>query len=208
MNLPFTADQFLEVFKTYNLSVWPAQYLLVILALLLIFLSIKKNKFSDRIITIGLAFYWFWMGIVYHLIFFSKINPAANVFAILYIIQGILFIYYGLFTKELVYINKNDAYGITSILFFLYALLFYPLLGYYFGHIYPSTPTFGLPCPTTILTLGFLLLLEKKNIGIHIIPLIWAVIGFTAAIKLGIYQDIGLLVAGIVTVVLLVLKKN
>ncbi|HEX7357317.1 MAG TPA: DUF6064 family protein [Ignavibacteriaceae bacterium] len=37
--------------------------------------------------------------------------------------------------------------------------------------------------------------------------MIWSIIGFTAALKLGVYQDVGLLIAGIVSVIVLVSKK-
>ena len=74
MNLPFTTEEFLEVFKIYNLTVWPTQILLVILALLMIFVLLKKNKLSDKIISIGLTLFWLWMGIVYHYLFFTKIK--------------------------------------------------------------------------------------------------------------------------------------
>ncbi|KXK49305.1 MAG: hypothetical protein UZ05_CHB002001905 [Chlorobi bacterium OLB5] len=39
------------------------------------------------------------------------------------------------------------------------------------------------------------------------IPLIWSAIGFTAAFSLGIYEDIGLLAAGLVTLLFLILKE-
>ena len=78
----------------------------------------------------------------------------------------------------------------------------------YLGHTYPENPTFGLPCPTTIFTFG-ILLWAKDKIPMYIIgiPLIWAVIGFTAALNLGIKEDTGLLVAAILSVVLLTLVK-
>ena len=207
MNLPFTPDQFLDVFKSYNLTVWPAQILLVVLALLMIFVLFKKNFYSDRLISIGLAVLWLWMGIVYHIIFFTRINPAAYLFGTLYVIQAGLFVYYGIITKELIYKYRNNAIGIMSILFFLYALIFYPLLSYQFGHLYPSTPTFGLPCPTTIFTFGMIILMEDRKKIIFIIPIVWSLVGFTAALKLGIYQDIGLLIAGVISSMILFSKK-
>ena len=207
MNLPFTPDQFLDVFKSYNLTVWPAQILLVVLALLMIFVLFKKNFYSDKLISIGLAVLWLWMGIVYHIIFFTRINPAAYLFGTLYVIQAGLFVYYGIITKELIYKYRNNAICIMSILFFLYALIFYPLLSYQFGHLYPSTPTFGLPCPTTIFTFGMIILMEDRKKIIFIIPIVWSLVGFTAALKLGIYQDIGLLIAGVISSMILFSKK-
>ena len=37
MNFPFTTEQFLDVFRAYNLAVWPAQIFLVVLVLIPIF---------------------------------------------------------------------------------------------------------------------------------------------------------------------------
>jgi hypothetical protein len=148
------------------------------------------------------------MGIVYHIIFFTKINPAAYLFGTLYVIQAGLFVYYGIITKELIYKYRNSAISIISILFFLYSLIFYPLLSYQFGHLYPSTPTFGLPCPTTIFTFGMITLLEDRKKIIFIIPIVWSLVGFTAALKLGIYQDIGLLIAGVISSMILFSRKR
>jgi hypothetical protein len=207
MNLPFTQEQFLEVFKIYNLTVWPAQTILILLALVLLLVLFKKNNYSNKIISIGLAILWLWMGMIYHIIFFSKINNAAYLFGSLFIIQAGLLLYYGIVKKELMYTYRNNFIGVISIIFFLYALIFYPLLGYQFGHLYPSTPTFGLPCPTTIFTFGMIILLENRKNIIFIIPIVWSLVGFTAAIKLGIYQDIGLLIAGLLSVIILLTKK-
>ena len=66
----------------------------------------------------------------------------------------------------------------------------------------------GLPCPTTIFTFGMLLLADRKlSFGILIIPLLWSVIGLSAAISLGMYEDIGLIVSA-VAVVLLQLRRS
>ena len=207
MNLPFTTEEFLEVFKIYNLTVWPTQILLVILALLMIFVLLKKNKLSDKIISIGLTLFWLWMLIVYHYLFFSKINRAAYVFGLLFVFQAVLFFYYGLIKRNLEFNFRNNFIGVISIILFLYALIFYPLLGYQFGHLYPRTPTFGLPCPTTIFTFGMIILLANRKNIIFIIPIVWSLVGFTAAIKLGIYQDIGLLIAGLLSAIILFTKK-
>lgn len=208
MNLPFNTAQFLDVFRNYNNSVFPIQIFFNILAVLLIIFAIKKFNYSDKIIISGLSFLWIWMGAVYHIIFFSTINKMAFLFGPLFILQGILFAVYGFKTKMSFKFNR----GITayiSILLLLYALIIYPWLGYYSGHVYPASPTFGLPCPTTIFTFGMLLLLENKYpFKIFIIPLLWSVIGFTAAIYLSIYEDIGLLAAGVLFVLRLFNKKK
>ena len=209
MNFPFTTEQFLNVFKFYNLSIWPFQIFLVALALVAIFFAVYTIKYSGIIISTALSFYWFWMGIVYHFAIFSSINPLAYVFAVLFLFQGFLFFFFGIARESLSFKFIFNLKGLTAIILFLYALIFYPLLSYSLGHYYPSTPTFGLPCPTTIFTFALLLLLEGKiNKMLFIIPVIWALIGFTAALKLGILQDIGLLVSAILTITVSLMNQG
>jgi hypothetical protein len=205
MEVPFTQEQFLDIFKSYNLAIWPFQIFLVLSALIAIFLAVYRIKYSGILISATLSFYWFWMGVVYHFTFFSEINTLAFVFAGLFLFQGFIFFFYGIARESLNFKFIFNVKGLTAIILFLYALIFYPLLGYALGHYYPSTPTFGLPCPTTIFTFGLLLLLDEKvNKVLFIIPVLWALIGFTAALKLGILQDIGLLVSAILTIVVLI----
>lgn len=209
MKPPFTLEQFLQVFKNYNQSVFPMQIVLYLLSTIAIYFVIKPNLKSDKIISIILSVIWLWMGVVYHIIFFTIINKAAYLFGALFIIQGILFLIYGIFKNKLSFQFKKDKYGITGLILVLFALVIYPFAGYFFGHTYPSSPTFGLPCPTTIFTFGLLLMTAKKcPITILIIPFVWSVIGFMAAFQFGILEDTGLIIASLLTLSLLIYRKQ
>jgi hypothetical protein len=209
MKIPFTIEQFLAVFKTYNQAVFPMQVVLYLISTIAIYLAIKPNQQSDKVISIILAFFWLWMGIVYHLIFFTAINKAAYLFGALFILQSVLFIYLGVFQNKLSFKLRGDIYGITGIILISFALIIYPILGYFLGHVYPGSPTFGLPCPTTIFTFGLLLLnIKKCPLSILIIPFIWSIIGFQAAFQFGILEDTGLLVSSLVTIYLLLFRNR
>jgi hypothetical protein len=209
MNIPFTVTQFLEVFKVYNLSVWPMQTVLYILGIAAIYLSLKKTSNSNKIIIVILSFYWLWTGVAYHLMHFTAINKAAYVFGTAYIIQGVLFLFAGVVRNKLFFHYKSDTYGILGALFICFAMVIYPVLGYIFGHVYPYSPTFGLPCPLTIFTFGLLLWTEGKlPLFIIVIPFLWSVIGFSAALAMGIYEDIGLLIAGVVASSMIVVRNH
>ncbi len=94
--------------------------------------------------------------------------------------------------------------GFAGALLLGYGLAAYPLLGYAAGHRYPATPTFGLPCPTTIYTLGLLLWAERPMPRwLLTVPLVWSAIGASAALQLGVLEDLGLVVAGAVSLVLM-----
>jgi hypothetical protein len=203
MKFPFSTDQFLDVFKEYNEAVWPVQVIFYLIGFFTLFQLIRHHTVSNRIISLFLAFFWIWMGIVYHLIHFSNINPAAYIFGPAFIIECLLIFYFLFVKKKMQYSFRKNLQGVAGIVFILFSIIIYPVIGYMLGHIYPYSPTFGLPCPTTIFTLGVLCLSEKRIPWIVIIiPLIWSVIGFTASFSFGIKEDISLLIAGIVFLLL------
>lgn len=209
MKLPFTIEQFLSVFELYNQSVWPFQVLVYIPVVFSIILILKISKLSGKFISSTLVFLWLWMGVIYHLTFFTTINPAAYVFGILFVTQAILLAYYGLLKGTLSFVFEGDVFSYAGIALVAFALIVYPLAGYFFGHIYPRSPTFGLPCPTTIFTLGILLMLKGRiPFRLLIVPILWSIIGFMAALQLSIYEDTGLLISGITALICTILKNN
>jgi hypothetical protein len=206
MQIPFTAEQFSEVFRSYNIAVFPFQAVLYLVGLTAVYHGTKKKTWPIEIGTFILAFLWFWMGLVYHINFFSTINKPAFVFGGLFILQGTLFLFA---IHKLSFRFSADIYGLTGSLLIFFALVAYPSIGYLLDHKYPSAPTFGLPCPTTIFTFGMLLWCDKKcPLSILIIPSLWAIVGFTAALNLGFYEDIGLLFAAIVSVSMIYIKNK
>jgi hypothetical protein len=201
MSLPFTTDQFLDVFRRYNDSVWPAQWVLLALAVLAVALAGYGRPTSGRQVGFILATLWLWMAVVYHLGFFMTINPAAPTFAVLFTAQALMFARLGASRDGLIFDIRPDTRGVLGILLVTYALAVYPALGIVFGHRYPETATIGLPCPTTILTLGLLTWAGPHVPRIlFLVPLLWAAIGSSAALLLGMREDVGLLVAGAVGV--------
>lgn len=197
VELPFTIDQFIGVFVSYNIAIWPAQLLLNAMAFATIVLSIKRFPQSDRIVSTILGLLWLWIGLVYHWAFFTAVNPAAFVFGILCVAQGGLFFWMAA-RAAMQYRVATHWRGSIGSVFVLYGLLIYPALGYVLGHVFPASPTFGAPCPTTIFTFGILLWARDVPRYLLIIPALWSLIGSSAAFSLGIREDFGLLVAGLV----------
>ena len=208
MKLPFTTQQFLEVFRNYNTEVFPLQLVFVMLAALVVFLAGRRGKNADKPILFILSAFWLWMGAVYHIGYFAAINKAAYGFGFLFIIESVLLFYQGC-TRAYNFAFRKDGFGFTAVLLILYALIIYPLLGHFLGNRYPFSPTFGLPCPTTIFTIGILLLSQHRlSWSLVAIPVIWSVIGFSAAFTLGIFQDTMLVLAGLLGVILNAVKSK
>jgi Family of unknown function (DUF6064) len=195
-SIPFTIEQFFQVFEKYNQAIYPIQFLLILVAVVVISLAASRKPSRNKIISGLLGLLWLWTGIVYHLIFFTTISPPAYLFGTLFILQGLLVLYQGVARNRLSFSVSRRFDGILGAVFIAYALVIYPLIGYSLGRIFPSTPTFGTPCPTTIFTFGLLMCADRKiSLSLLIIPVLWSIIGTSAALSFGVKEDFGLLVA-------------
>ena len=209
MKLPFTVDDFLNVFENYNLAIWPIQPILLSLAFISVFFIYWKGAAGCQVVFVILSLLWAWMGIVYHIVYFSTINNAAYFFGALFVVQSVLFFYFGVIRKTINLKIRRDAQSIIGVVFIVYALLGYPVIGLALGRAYPSSATFGVPCPTTIFTFGVLLFtVDRIPVTMLIIPLLWSLIGMSAAVYLNVVEDIGLLISGVVSGVLLTTHRS
>lgn len=96
--------------------------------------------------------------------------------------------------------------GVALIVF---ALVVYPVWSAYAGHSYPATPTFGLPCPTTIFTIGVLAFAVPPYPRSPLVaPVLWCFVGAQAAFLLGVQPDLGLVAAALVGIGLLVTARQ
>lgn len=197
MDYPFTAEQFVATFARYNLAVWPAQVFFYVGAGLAAYLLIRRPRRADTLVALILASFWLWMGTAYHWAFFAAINPAAKLFGALFVVEAGLLAYHGLKGHLEFSAGGRDPKTMVGIGLMVFGPLIYPLVGFWSGHLFPYSPTFGLPCPTTIFTLGALLLAKRLPRHVAVIPFLWSLIGFMAAVSFGIYEDFFLLIAGL-----------
>lgn len=205
--LPFTPEQFFAVFARYNKGVWPMQVVLYAIAILILSLLFSGRAWASRQISKLLAAVWAWMAIAYHFTYFSSINAAAWVFGAAFLLGGFAFVWSGVVKDRLAFRPVAGVRGIAGAALVVFALVIYPAIGYLLGHRYPAAPTFGLPCPTTIFTLGLLLYAAHPvPRSVFVVPLLWAVVGSVAAFQLGVLEDLALLAAGLIVVVITVLS--
>lgn len=206
--LSFNLEEFLVVLEQYNLAIWPLQIIAFLLGIVALFFSQKRKKYSDQIILAILSFYWLWNGIVFCPFYWAPTYKYAYLFGSFCIIQGLLFLI-GVFRPSISFGRYSNLHSIIGILFIVYAMFGYQLLGYFLGHIYPKFFPFGLvPCPTTIFTFGIFLLTGNKFSKYYLlVPLIVAIAGFLAVYK-GVFEDIGLIIAGLLGTYLLLRRSG
>jgi len=210
VKIPFTCKEFFDVFEAYNAAIWPAQVVAYILAVVAIILAIRSTYMSDQIVSAILALFWTWIGVFYHIVHFRSINALAPAFGILFVLQGLLLVLFGVILHKLRFGFSTSPMPLVGACFIVYAMVVYPLLGVRLGHTYPRVPMFGVaPCPATIFTFGLLLWAARPLPGyLVIIPLLWSFIGMSAAINLRVPQDYGLVVAGAIGSVLILVGNR
>lgn len=209
MKFPFSRAEFFAVFARYNEGVWPAQLALYALAVIALALALRRSSANSRGAHVVLAILWFWMGVIYHAGFFAEINPAAILFAAIFVVQALIFVKVALGPRAVVFEPRNNLAGWTGGGLIVLGLFVYPMMSVAAGHRYPSEPTFGVPCPTTIFTLGMLLwAMDTAPRRLFVIPLLWAVIGTVAALQLGAIEDFSLTLSLAVVAFVLLARKG
>lgn len=195
MHLPFTKDQFFDLFVSYNEALWPGAVALWMASAAIVVLRLSTHRPHDRWISALLVAHWAWSALAYHVAFFTRINPAAWLFAVLFLGQAVLFFRVGVLQRRLSFAPWGHAWAPLAWTLIAYSLA-YPLINALDHLSLRRIPTFGLPCPTTIFTAGVLMLATPRSWTLSIVPVIWSAIGGSAAFLLGVHADVALPVAG------------
>ncbi len=206
MHPPFTPEQFFDVFRRYNETVWPAQFLLLAIGIAAAVAAYRANahrswRWAQAALAL-LAVLWLWAGVAYHKAFFTQLTQAGEIFGSLFIAEAGLLVLC-LWQSDAPFSRASHASTVVGSILLVYALAVYPALTFLLGHRYPAMPTFGTPCPVTIFTFGIFCLLPASIPRFAMaIPILWAFIGSTAAIALDVPADAGLLIAALAAVVI------
>lgn len=209
MDLPFTVEQFLAVFARMNEALWPAQLGGYLLGAAALGLALRGGAGASRAVPALLAGAWGFVGTVYHLVFFAPVNPAAWLFGAAFLFQAVLFAEAAA-RRRLAFGFVRSGRSLAGLAAVAYAAVLYPLLGATLGRAWPRAPVFGVaPCPTAIFTFGILLLARGPvPARLLAVPLLWALVGASAAIHLRVREDLGLLAAGLLATGWLLLARR
>jgi hypothetical protein len=207
MRLPFSRSQFFDLFGRYNQAWWPVEILLWVVAVALI-ASIVRGRGRPAWTGSALGLLWAWSAVVYHGIYFTAINPAAWLFAALFLGQAALYWWLGLVGARLETTWESTPRHWLAAVFFAGGLL-YPVFSMISGHPWPRLPLFAVPCPTVLLTVGVLLAVTPPvPLTALVGPVIWSFVGGSAAIALGVAPDFTLLAGGVVLIVLALRRRR
>ncbi len=105
------------------------------------------------VVLFSLAAMWAWTGAVYHILYFSRINPIATAFGAGFILQALFLIFFALKTSAFDPLSSSRFRWLGAMLG-MFAGVVYPVIGALNGHAPPAAPAFGVtPCPLAIFTL-------------------------------------------------------
>jgi len=162
----FSREILYQVYASYNEGLWPLQILWLGLSLLMLFLLWSRHPRRAHFVPAILAAAWLGVGVVFHGRFFMPVNWAAKYFAALFVLEGVLLLYFawrGLKFSE--HRGVEWAFG-----FGLFALsAFVPFQNLLFGWG-PDHTSFG--------TLGILLMARGRFARwiLMLPPLLWLVV--------------------------------
>jgi hypothetical protein len=194
--MPFSHEQFLDVFGDYNRALWPGALLLWMLSVAVGALVVvsPRRRFDDFIVAV-LVTHWLWSGALYHGLHFTKINPAAWLFMALFVIEAAALLWLGI-RRRITFAAEWSRWRAVGLGFIAYALV-YPAIGVAQYFSFTRAPTFGVPCPTTIFTAGLLMLARPRIWQVSVIPVMWSAVGGSAAVLFGVAADFALPIAGL-----------
>ena len=195
--LPFTVEDLLGVFEAYNLAIWPMQVVAYVLGVAAVLLVVRKTAHSSKIIVATLSFLWLFSS-GFFIFALVPIYRTAYVFGVAFIVQAAIF-FACIIKPRLSFAFGRDVYTVVGLLFIAFAMIGYPVMGYFIGHRYPQSPPFGLtPCPLSVFTFGLLLLTDSRvPKWILAIPFLYA-IGGILPVSIGVLEDLAMIVAGVV----------
>jgi hypothetical protein len=190
MALPFTQEEYFGSIARYNLDVWPAHAAIYLVALVTLALAYKKRRGANLL----LAFLWVWAGSAYFMRQVGPMSPAGYVEGAVLMLQAFLVL-------GVQFAPRRGWLPSAGGALVFYSMVAYPALGVLRGHGFYEVQHLGMHAPTTIFTLGLLMWAGGVVPGrVLVIPLMTAIGGTIIGLYLGVYENLGLLVAGALAV--------
>lgn len=201
--LPYTAETLFALFDEYNRAIRPLPALALLLTAGVLMLVIRARQDRSRLVLGILAAGWLWTGIVYQSIFFAGINFAAPAYGGIFILQGLLLAWTGVFRQRTALHFDRGHIGWAGIGIAVISAVILPAIDWQSGAGWTDVRLALIaPGATAGFTLG-ILMMAKGPIPLHLaaIPVLWSLVAGAHAWVLRIPQDYVLPVVGIIAMI-------
>ena len=169
--VPYTKEVLDSVVYEYQAVYWPFQFVFLSLALLALYLIWKNDIKNNKFIIVILAAFWFWLGAIYEINYYTTINWFGLYIGAAFILQGLLFLWFGLVKKSVVFVKSR-----SSVIAALLLVLGYPLLQLLSSSHHFEISMIGmLPNITAAFSWILLFMTTQKRVKtLFVIPLAWS----------------------------------
>jgi hypothetical protein len=182
--LLFSPRTYYRMFELYHQAIWPAQLVALVLVAAILVLLRRDGARRDgarrgAAIAALLAACWLWVAVAFQLRRYATINWAARYFAVLFVVQAAVLVWYGPIRRRLTFRRPRPGATWLAPTLFLLAVVLPPLAGRGADRTWAQVELIGLtPDATAVATLGLLLLARPRAPrALVIAPLCWCVIG-------------------------------
>lgn len=187
--LPFDADVLIATLATYHRAFAPGLWLAPAIALAAFVLAAAGTASGRRAVLLLLAACWLWNAAAWHFGTFAQLNFAAPAYGLLFALQAALLGWQAA-RGGLSFGARADWTSGLGVLLAVAALLAWPLIDRLQGWPWSALRLPGIdPCPTTLLTLGVLMLSRPPSITLMIVPVLWAIIAGAMGWVLAVWPD-------------------
>jgi hypothetical protein len=174
--LAFDAEVYHSVLAQYGSAIWPLQFLMTALGLVVIGCLVRPFRYSGRLVASILSALWLWSAVHFHADTFATINFAAPVVVVAFVLQSLLLSWRGIIRGGFASSFPRTPPQWIGLGIAIFGLAIYPLLALPAGgplHAAPAIGTTGVSI--AIVTLGVLVCVGERETFWHLtaIPLCW-----------------------------------
>lgn len=173
--LLFAPRTYYRLFELYNAAIWPTHVAALALAIAIALALVQARRGPGRLVFLGLAGAWLWVGWAYHLRHYATINWAAEYFAAGFAVEALLLGAVALAGGGIDPAWQESRTAPLGAGLFAFAVLVEPLIGALTGRPWLQAEVFAIaPDPTAIATLGLALTAGGRASWLIVpIPLAW-----------------------------------
>ncbi|NNF77703.1 MAG: hypothetical protein HKN05_06705 [Rhizobiales bacterium] len=175
--VPLSLEVFLGTLEDFNRMIRPMQMLAAAFGLVALWVVLRPQQLSSRLVGLILASSWAATGLFYHLSTFAELNFWDYPIGLTFLAQALILFWTGAVANRF---SVGPAVGTPhhiGLAVGFYALAGAPLIGIATGRSWAEVGYFAIsPGPTILFTVGVLLMLNGRSlVGLWVLPLLAAV---------------------------------
>ncbi len=173
--LLFSPRTYHRLFELYNLAIFPAQALLLVLGFAIPALLVRGSDRGRRAIPAILAACWLFVAVAFFALRYASINFAAVYFAWAFGLEAALLVGFAVARRGLAFDRPTGLIAWMGVAILAFGLVVEPFIGPLLGRGWREAEIFGVaPDPTAVATLGILLVARGRGRGLlMVVPVLW-----------------------------------